>query len=71
MSEFFLKRGINLHTEKYKLQDELVSEKYFKIIRKAGLTMYVYQLPGRFSKKAEGPTGNMYARLPTKFWMPD
>ena len=36
MNEFLLKRGMNLHTSGYKLQDELVQDKYLKIIRDAG-----------------------------------
>ncbi|MGI6280305.1 MAG: glycoside hydrolase family 5 protein [Acutalibacteraceae bacterium] len=36
MGEFLLKRGMNLHTANYHLKDELVNEKYVKIIRDAG-----------------------------------
>lgn len=37
MIDLPIKRGINLHTEDYALQDYLATEKYFKIIKEAGL----------------------------------
>ena len=36
MDKLPIKRGMNLHTADYRLEDELVSEKYFKIIKDAG-----------------------------------
>ncbi|MGI6280304.1 MAG: glycoside hydrolase family 5 protein [Acutalibacteraceae bacterium] len=52
MGEFLLKRGINLHTEGYKLQDDLVQEKYFNIIREAGFDHL--RLPVRGKMLEEG-----------------